>query len=104
AGAGDLGDHLAQEALLAGDAAEVAVDVASTHERQRLRAVEVHAAGVDVQPGPGVAQRLLDVEGHPADRVDGVDEAGEVHLHVVVDGDAGELLDRVHQALRAAAV
>ena len=54
----------------------------------------------DGEPGAAGAHRLVEVDGHPADRVDELLERREVDLHVVVDRDAEVLLDRLDEALR----
>ena len=57
---------------------------------------------LDVQARARVVQVLLRADGDAADRVDGVDEAAEADLDVVVDVDSGVLLDRLHQQPRTA--
>ena len=70
---------------------------------ERLLAVEAMAAGgVDLQTGFLVLGRCREVDGHRADRVDDLLEAGEVDLQVVVDRDVEVLLDRLDDALRTA--
>src|SRR5690606_15810536 len=82
--------------------AEVAVDVAGADEAERLLAVQRHAAGGQVDPRVAVSDRLVEVEVDAAEGVDDVDEAGEVHLDVVLDRDAGQLGDRLDEAVGAA--
>ena len=103
-----------EEVLLAVDPAEVAARVelplvvpedlvvlAGPGEGERLGAVERPAARVrDGEPGAAGADRLVEVDGHPADRVDELLERREVDLHVVVDRDAEVQLDRLDEALR----
>src|SRR6266566_4819710 len=104
AGGGDLLHHRPEELLLPADAAEVRVDVPGPHERQRLDAIHVVAAGVHVQVGEAVVEPVpgLVAEAHPADRVDHLEEAGEVDLGIMVDRHAEVLLDGLDQQRRAA--
>ena len=79
--------------------------MAGPRERQRLVAVEHHAAGVvDDQPRVAIAHRRLERQRHAAHRVDDAREAAEVDLDVVVDRDAEVVADRVDQALRTVVV
>jgi len=99
-------DGVADEVLLAGDAAEVTravvlplavlqvVEVARADIGQRLVGAEGDAAGAgDVEAGLGVPQLLVEVHGDAVDGLHQFLEAPEVHLHVVVDRDAEVLLD-----------
>ncbi len=80
-----------QDALLARTSAEVVRGVAGARVLERLGARHVLRAGGDVQSQQAavVARVLaiedwrLDVDGHPAERVDDVAEAVEVDLDVV---------------------
>ena len=102
----DDGPH---EQLLSCDPREVrdgvALHVAGTDEGQRLATLQVVAAGVgEVQAGDRVDQRAVGADPHPAERVHQADEALEVHGHEVVDLDPGEVLHRLHDAVRTLVV
>ena len=106
-----LGDQRAQqrgqEQLLALDAAVVAVglggDLTGAHVLQRGVAVDDLPSGVG-QHGAQlvVLQRRGAAHLDAAERVDHLGEAGEVDRHEPVDGQTGQLLDHLHQTLRAA--
>ena len=72
--------------------------------RQRLRAVEDLAAGVEQQAGVGVLGHVRDADLDAADLVDHRREPGEVDLDVVVDRDAQRLGHGLRQPLRALVV
>jgi hypothetical protein len=86
------------------DAAEVGVDVPGPHEGQGLDAAHVLAARGHVEVGVAVLQPVAGVvaQGDPAEGVDHLQEAGEVDLGVVVDGQPGRLRDRLDQQVGAA--
>ncbi len=67
-----------------------------------LAAVEAVRARGQVEAGVGVLEAADGADLHAADGVDGLHEAGEVDLHVVVDLHLGHLLDRPHGQLRPA--
>ena len=104
-----------EERLLAADAAQVGPRVAVPHavelvgevaaagEGEGAAAVEVAAAGLaDVEAGLEVPGGVGEADVDAAERVHDGPEAVEVDQHVVVDGDAEVLLDRLHQLPRAA--
>ena len=85
------------EALLPLHAAEVhVVVVTEAHVVESVRPAQQLIPGLDVD-GLVVPERVVvavvDVHVHPAERVDDVGEGVEPDLHVVVDVDAGGLLD-----------
>jgi len=102
--AGHLGHDRPHELLLAADAAEVGVDVPGPHEGQRLHPVHLVAAGGHVQVGVAVVQAAAAAvaEGDAAEGVDHLQEAGEVDLGVVVDGQPGRLPNGPDQEAGAA--
>ena len=114
---GDRAGHgLADEVLLAGDAAQVGgavedplalgraeLEVAGAGVGQRLLGVErVAAAVADEEAGRRVPHRPIEEERHAVDGPHQLLEAEEVDLDVVVDGDVEGLLDRPDQRLLAA--
>jgi hypothetical protein len=100
--------HLAQEHLLPHDAREVAVlVVAEAHKGERLVAVQNLVARLDVDRsvvchGGVVVVAMIDHEVGPTQLVDDLDEAFEVDVDEVVDGNAEQLLDRLDGQLGAA--
>ena len=96
----DRADHLA---LVPGpvDVAE-ARGVPRPGVAERDLAVGLLAALLDVEVRLRVLHRGLRADLDPAHRVDHVDEAAEADLDVVVDADAGGLLDRLDEELRPA--
>ena len=70
-------------------------------EGQRLLAVQGLLARLEVGAGLLVLEGLRDVDLHAADRVHDVGEAGEADLGVVVDAQAGVVLDGADQQLGA---
>ncbi len=92
---GRLVHERGEESLLPLHPAQVggAVEVAGAYVLQGPAAVEGAGAGRQVEPGVGVPERPHGAHLDAADRVDGLHEAGEVDLHVVIDVDAGEALD-----------
>ena len=103
----DLILERANEALLPGIAVEVAVGVPEAHEVERLGAVELLIAGLQVDRGvPGgaavaVVVAAVDVHPHAAELVDDLREPAEVDRDQVVDRDAGQLAHRVERPPRA---
>src|SRR5262245_24695238 len=104
----------AHEVLLPADATEIRSGIrapltvlevlveARTDVGEGLLAAEVLAAGLlDIEPALDVARGCREVDGHTADRVDDVAEAGEVDLQVVPDRHVEVLLDRLDDALRS---
>ena len=82
------------------DAVEHVLEVPRPGEGEGARPVEGDTTGVQhVQPGVLVLHGPLEVQGDPVDRRDHLLEPREVDLHVVVHGDAQELLDGVRQHL-----
>src|SRR5262245_4049855 len=65
-------------------------------------AVGLLTAGLDVETRLLVLHRLVRADLDATDRVDDVDEAAESDLDVVVDPDAGRLLERLDQQLGSA--
>src|SRR6204780_1498318 len=65
-------------------------------------AVHVMLTGRHAQAAVRVIYRIRKADVHAAKRVDHLDEAEEVHLDVVVDGEPGGLLDGLHHQLRTA--
>ncbi len=101
--------HALHERLLARVAEEVVVGVAEAHERERLAAAEPLVAGLEVDGRVVLAEARVVVEVAPVDVqedavqvVHGLDEPGEVDRDVVVDVDAGELVDGLDRTLDAA--
>ena len=97
-------DHLGGHELVALDPLQVraVADVlARPPEGQRLDAVDVLLARVEVQAGDGIVhlERHADVDA--AQVVDDLDEAEHADPDEVVDADASHLLDRLPQASRA---
>ena len=66
--------------------------------------VEIVTPLRQVESRLGVVERLVDADVHAADSVDEGVESAEADLGVVVDTDAGELLDGFRQQLRTAEV
>ena len=109
--------HLAQEVLLARGAVEVVVAVAVADVVQRVLALELLVAGLDVDRGVGLAggrRRVVvvvapvDVDVDAVDVVDRALEAAEVHVDHVVDREvlAGRVLEQAldrHDRLARAA-
>ena len=86
----------AQEALLAGGAHDVVVEMAEADVGERVVAAQRLVAGaqVDLRPvrglrqaGVGVVVAAVDVDVHAAQVVDGLDEAAERGRHGVVDAE-----------------
>src|SRR5690606_19612061 len=104
AGGGGALHQRGHEALLALHPAQVGrrVDVPGPDVLQGLAAVQGVPAGGEVEPGVGVLEALVGADLHTADDIDGLHEAGEVQLQVVVDLHPGHLLDRAHGQLRTA--
>ena len=97
----DRGHHLTLLAA-AGDVTECGVGVPRPGVGERDRAVGVLAALLHVEVGQLVVHVVRRTDRDPADGVDDVHEATEPDLDVVVDVDAGVLLDGPDQQLRAA--
>nr|WP_059007261.1 hypothetical protein [Streptomyces specialis] len=70
--------------------------------RQGLGAVQPAGAGRQVETGVLVAQRDRGAQLHAAHLVHRAHEAGEADLQVVVDADAGHVLDGAHHERRTA--
>ena len=113
----DLPQRGAHQQLLAGHAPEVTggvgvpldavapLQVAGAGEGQAHVAVEGHAPLLlHHQPRVAVLDRVREVHRHPADGVDQLLEADQVHLDGVVDRDAEVGLDRVDERLGALGV
>ncbi len=96
------------EELLARDAVEIRVGVAVAHEVERLLAVELLVAGLEVdrreaaRPALCIEVAAIDVGVDAAELVHEELEAVEVDGDQVVDGEAGQLLDRVECSARPA--
>jgi hypothetical protein len=75
--------------------------VARSGVGQRGEAVDLLAALLDVEARQRVLHVLLGADLHAAEGVHGVDHAAEAELDVVVDVDAGQVLDARHQQRRA---
>ena len=74
------------------------VQVPTAHQLQGGRPVDhLAACRGDVQTRVLVLDRGREVHGDAAQRVDHARETGEVDRHVVVDRDAEDLLDRLHE-------
>src|SRR4028118_2310964 len=104
-GGGRLLGQLAQELLLAADAAYVrgwSAPVADVG--QSLEAVQLPGSGGDGDASSLYADpyRLIDLEGDTAHGVHDLLHAAEVHDHVAVDGDTGKVLDRLDGKVGAA--
>ena len=91
--------HAGEERLLAGDAVEVAVleTVALPDEGQRVRPADRLRPGRQVDARPDLPLGPPEADRHAADRLGHLHETGQVDLGVVVDGEPGELLDRLDQ-------
>ena len=95
----------ADEGLLARVAVEVAVGVPEPDERERLVAVQLLVAGLQVDrrvEAVVVVVAAVDVHPDPAELVDDLGEAAEVDRDQVVDRHPGELADGVERPARAA--
>ena len=99
----DLLAQVAQEVLLARHAHEIRVFVAVAHVAQRVLVAQLLVAGLEVdfrvvfgRRPVDVVVAVVDVHVHAAERVDHVDEAGEVHVHDAVQLQRGKhlVLDR----------
>ena len=97
AGLRRLGEQRRQQLLLVLDPGKIGGGerVPVPGERQRGDAVDVVQPGRQVQPAVGIIDRERHADVDAAQRVDDLDEAEEVDLDVVVDGQAGGLLDRL---------
>ena len=100
--------HARHHRLLAQGAAEVAVALAHPRELEGARAVELDLPGREAH-GAAALVGAVDQRGgvgdrHAAEGVDHLREAREAHDHDVVDGHAGQALDRVDHRLLAAEV
>lgn len=75
--------------------------VALADEAQCLRAVEFLAAGRKVCAGKWFVDRIFEANLDPAERIGDQRETEQSDLGVVVDGDSGEIGDRLDQGLAA---
>ena len=104
----DLLEHRAHHALLPRHPRVVVGVVAGPGEPERVVAVELADAGLDVAGDVGAEaadrDRLAHVEGDAADRVDEVAEALEVDHRPVVDLQPGDALDRHDRGVDAGVV
>ena len=102
----DLVQLCRQEVLLAHLAVEVTPwqAVPLTDEGQGLLGVERRDAGRQVDPGVGVARRVVQAHLERTQRLGDVVEAEERHPHEVVDGQAGHVLQDVDQQADPAGV
>ena len=97
-----------EEQLLARVAVEVRVRVPEAHEVERLLAVQPLVPGMQVDRGVAARSALrvdvavIDVDIHAVQFVHDELEAVEIERDQIVDRDAGQLLDGVERALRAA--
>ena len=85
-----------------GHPGSLVLHVAGPHDLERLRAVQLEAAGrLDVEAGIGVVDRLGEVHLDAAEGLDHVDEAVEVQLDEMLNRDPEVLLDRGDQLVGA---
>src|SRR5216683_1900509 len=103
AGTDRLAEQRREEPLLVLDPGQVGEGegVPVPGVRQRGQAVHMVYACGQVKAAGGVIYRIGQADVHPAERIDDLDEAEEVDLDEVVDGQPCVLLHRLHHQLRA---